>query len=392
LIHISTVATYGHRDEKHPWGRVGDPLMVSAFDVYGTSKLRGERYVLESDLKRWAILRQTGILYDNMLMNNIKDGLMFHTPWNVPIEWATARDSGILLKNILLADQMGQCEDFWYNLYNLGDGAKARQTGYETFDDGFKLIGGSVKQFFEPGWDMTRNFHCFWFSDSDVLEEKFHFRTQGCEDFWKWFGDRHKIYKVAKILPAKLIGGLTIKPLLKNNNAPMYWLKNGDDARLTACYGSTQKAKDAQKQTWADFDLLCERDNYQALKVYDKKFDLDHGYDESKAFEKLDYQDMQNAAKFRGGECLCTDYKAGDVLKKISWKCHNGHVFQSSPTTILKGGHWCPECCLPDKEWNWDALAKKIPFFAQLWYDTHTKEENNVYTVDNEVSSMRKAD
>ena len=168
FIHISTVALYGNRDEKHPWGRVGDPLITSAFDLYGTSKLRAERYLLESSLAHWVVLRQTGILYDNMLMNNISDGLMFHTPWNVPIEWVTARDSGRLMKNILLQTMDGGEEDFWCGVYNIGGGAGCRQTGYETFDDGFKLIGGSVKSFFEPGWNALRNFHCFWFSERRV--------------------------------------------------------------------------------------------------------------------------------------------------------------------------------------------------------------------------------
>ena len=122
FIHISTVATYGNRDEKHPWGRVGDPLLTSMYDVYGTSKTRGERYVLDSDLKTWAILRQSGILYDNMLMNNIKDGLMFHTCWNVPIEWATAKDSGVLMQHILEADVDGATKNFWKRVYNIGGG------------------------------------------------------------------------------------------------------------------------------------------------------------------------------------------------------------------------------------------------------------------------------
>ena len=120
FVHISTVAVYGNRDRKHPWGRVGDPLIPSAFDGYGASKLRAERYLLDSDLAHWVVLRQTGILYDNMLMANISDGLMFHTPWNVPIEWVTAKDSGILMKKILLQTEENGEEDFWQGIYNIG--------------------------------------------------------------------------------------------------------------------------------------------------------------------------------------------------------------------------------------------------------------------------------
>ena len=51
LIHISTVALYGNRNEKHLWGRVGDPLLISPFDIYSLTKLRGEFRVLESEIK-----------------------------------------------------------------------------------------------------------------------------------------------------------------------------------------------------------------------------------------------------------------------------------------------------------------------------------------------------
>ena len=49
-IHISTVALYGNRNEKHPFGRVGDPLLVSPFDSYAMHKLYGERYLLDGGL------------------------------------------------------------------------------------------------------------------------------------------------------------------------------------------------------------------------------------------------------------------------------------------------------------------------------------------------------
>ena len=100
-IHISTVALYGNRNFKHPWGRVGDPLLVSPFDIYSATKLRGEFAVLESDIKNWAVIRQTAMLHNNMLADNLNDGLMFHTAFNSPLEWATAEDSGLLIANIL---------------------------------------------------------------------------------------------------------------------------------------------------------------------------------------------------------------------------------------------------------------------------------------------------
>lgn len=378
FVHISTVALYGNRDEKHPWGRVGDPLVTSAFDLYGTSKLRAERYLLDSDLAHWVVLRQTGILYDNMLMANISDGLMFHTPWNVPIEWVTAKDSGILMKNILLKTEENGQEDFWQGVYNIGGGAPCRQTGYETFDDGFKLIGGSVKSFFKPNWNAERNFHCFWFSDSDELEDRFHFRTQSCESFWKWFLARHRLYAAGKIIPSVLLRALVIKPLLRNTNAPAYWEKHGDIPRVYAIYGDKKRA-----EKWEDFDLLCESDRYLALKDYSTKFNLPHGYDESKGQAELAEEDLREAAAFRGGELL-GEYQKGHFYDKVLWKCASGHTFRTSPFTVLKAGHWCPVCSEPDAEWRFDLLAKSNRHIAAVWYDTHDKEENRVYRVNAE--------
>ena len=109
-----------------------------------------------------------------------------------------------------------------------------------------------------------------------------------------------------------------------------------------------------------------------------KLYLLDHGYDESKALEELTFADLDQAAAFRGGKCLSKDYKAGDIFRKVRWQCRDGHEFLSTPFTIIRGGFWCPECCEP-KPWRYGAIAD-IPFYSQVYFDTHTKEEvNDVY-------------
>jgi len=389
FIYISTVAIYGNRNEKHPWGRVGDPLVTSAFDVYGQSKTIAEYKVMESGLKYWAVLRQTGILYDNILMNNIRDGLMFHTPWNVPIEWVTANDSGILMKNIVRSDLEGKTEGFWNRVYNIGGGEAARQTGYETFDDGFRLIGGSVRDFFEPHWNLPRNFHCFWFSDSDELEERFHFRTQGSEDFWKWYNKKHWIYCAGKILPAKLLRRLIIEPLLQDTNAPAYWLKHNDIARIQAYFGG-RNMYDALPRLWEDTELFCESERYESLRSGQNHQRLDHGYDENREDCELSLPDMKKAAVFRGGACLSEEMKTGDLYGKLRWRCHEGHEFTASPYTVLKAGHWCPVCCQTPLEWNMDLVAKHSPFHAQVWKDSHSDEECFHYLLKDRKSGMEK--
>ena len=380
FIHISTVAVYGHRNAKHPWGRVGDPLVTSAFDVYGQSKTAAELAVLGSKLACWTILRQTGVLYGKLLTNNLGDGLMFHTPWNVPVEWVTAKDSGILLASIVRSDLCGEADGFWRRVYNIGGGAAARQTGFETFDDGFRLMGGSAKDFFDPHLNCARNFHCFWFADSDELEARFHFRTQGCREFWKGFAAGHRIYRAGGLIPRKLLRKLVIDPLKRSSNAPAYWLEHGDEARVRAFFGG-HEAWEKLPRRWEETELLCESADYERLLGELSPAPLDHGYDESRPDDALTPEDMRAAAVFRGGECLAEETGPVDLYAPLRWRCHEKHEFEATPYAVLKAGHWCPECCLTPYVWRMDLVAAHSPFHAQIWRDSHAEDERFIYTL-----------
>jgi nucleoside-diphosphate-sugar epimerase/ferredoxin len=390
LIHISTVAVYGCRNHLHPWGRVGDPLLPSAYDSYAVSKIKGERYVLDSAVKTWAVLRQTGILHDKMLFDNMKDGLMFHTCYNTLIEWVTARDSGRLMRRIVELDIKGQASDFWMKCYNIGGGANARVTGYETFDQGFAIINGSVEKFMKPSWNALRNFHCMWFYDSDVLQDMFDFRREGVHEYWQKMEENHKIYKFAKLLPPGLISKFAVERLLKDKNAPVKWIKDNMEGKVRAYFGAETDAERISDD-WKSFPLLFKGKtadgeiDYEALK--DKAAAeasgllAKHGYDENKPVSELDIADMREAAEFRGGKCISPSMRKGDLYTKLEWECHDGHRFWASPYVVLKAGHWCPQCCLPEP-WDYDRLAKFMPFYAQIWYDTHSRDENMLYYYD----------
>ena len=390
LVHIATVAEYGNRDWQHPWGRVGDPLLPSAFDFYAITKLRAERYLLEKGLPNWAVLRQSGVLHDNLFKNNMSDGLMFHTCWNVPIEWATARESGILMRNLAVKDSEGTLKPgFWNKVYNIGGGASCRVTGYNTMEAGFGMMGAIPEQFFKPNWNATRNFHCFWYYDSDVLDDYLDFqKTDSWDEFWARMAKQNWYFKLGVLAPKSLISKLAIQRLFKDSNAPMFWLNHGLEKRVEAFFGGREKYNQIGDD-WANFPLFCKnqiKDKDGNVVDYEyrrdiknaKQFLLSHGYDESKPDSELDIEDMQQAAEFRGGKCLSKTMVKGDLYTKLKWQCHDGHVFESSPYTILKAGHWCPECCQPEP-WKFDILAKSIPFFAQVWYDSHARGENGIY-------------
>lgn len=399
LVHISTVAIYGNRNYKHPWGRVGDPLISSTYDEYSASKIKGERYVVDSEIEHWAVLRQTGMLHNRMLTNNMKDGLMFHTCFNAPIEWVTARDSGLLMRNLVEKDARGELEEkFWKKCYNIGGGARNRVTGYDTFDEGFKIIGGSTQKYMKPQWNSLRNFHCMWFQDSDVLNEYFDFQKEDVKDYWQEILHTHWYYALGKAVPARVVSKLAIEPLLKDTNAPRYWVNTKQTGRVKAFFGGSENLQ-CMPSDWSQFPILAKGqlpdadidydDMRDITKLKEHGYILDHGYDESKSDDELDIEDMRDAAKFRGGKCISESMVKGDMYTKLEWECHDGHRFFASPYCVLKAGHWCPECCQP-QPWDYDRLSKFMPFYAQVWYDTHAKAENCTYYFDKDHNAMFK--
>lgn len=378
FVHISSVAVYGNRDMKHPYGRVGDPLIPSPYDNYARHKCIAERYVMESGLESWCILRQTAMLHPNMLKNNIKDGLMFHTPFNAPLEWVSARDSGYLIKKIAEAVANGETEKFARRVFNICGGSKNRITGYETFEEGFSIIGGTPEKYLEPSWHATRNFHGMWFCD-DELEEMFGYERDTTEKYWKEIKKRHPLYGLAKIIPAEVIKEIVFRPLLKDENAPNEWRKRGFSGKVFAYFG---KEGLEDKRNWETEYIEAKQKGYTEKKagVTDiRGMLLNHGYDESKPMSEWDIEDMKKAAEFRGGKCLSETMVKGDVYTKLEWECHDGHRFSATPYTVLKGGHWCEEC---EGKWDYDRQAKFSPFIAQIWYDTHEKDENMNYYYD----------
>ncbi len=374
-IHISTVALYGNRNTGHIYGRVGDPLLVSPYDIYSATKLRGEFAVLESNIKSWAVIRQTAMLHQNMLTDNMNDGLMFHTCFDAPLEWLTAHDSGVLIANILKNDiKKDLGSKFWKKVYNIGGGKSNCVTGYETLDDGFKLIGGSIKNFFRPNSSATRNFHGVWYFDSDVLDKMFKYRSQTNADFWKEYQKKHAYFSLAKLLPKSLIRKAAIERLYKNPNSPKYWAKHKDEAKLIAYFG-----KDAYQnlpKTLQEQKLLCEQPNYQKIKNPKTAPKLDYGFDID---GEITLKDCQNVAKMHGGKLISKKFV--DPYTKLEWKTQDGENFFATPYTVLKAGHWF-NSIYKDYVWEFDRLSQKDKVFAQIWYDSHDKNENYRYYLD----------
>jgi nucleoside-diphosphate-sugar epimerase len=389
FVNIGTVAEYGNRNLKTLWGRVGDPIISSDYDDYSMNKIRAERYLLDHKPPHFVSLRQTAIAHKYLFQNNMGDGLMFHTVWNGVLEWVSDRDSGLLIEHLVEEDQAGALNDFWDRIFNIGGGLSCRVSGYESISEGFELMGKTAKKFFEPNYNAARNFHGVFYFDSGLLEAKLHFRNDSLRAFWKRMGRHYWYFSLAKICPSFLIKDFAIKPLLKNDNAPMYWVKHGMKGRVKAFYGG-EEAFQAIPKSWKDYPLLCENKkadgsfvDFSLLKdpTYAKAhgYWLDHGYDETKPWSELTLDDVKKAAEFRGGQCLATSMRKGDLWTKLPFVCAEGHPFEMAPFTLLIGGYWCPVCEQPTP-WATGKMARKSPFFAQVYLADHAvSEEDDVY-------------
>lgn len=239
VVYIGSVSQYGNREVPYHWGQCGDPLTPALFDAYAYSKTEAERMLMDSDLSQWVSLRQTGILHSGLLMN-ASDPIAFHVPIRGVLEWATADDSGRLLERVCREEVP---DSFWNKCYNIGGGAAYRMTNYEFECELLKAMGcPPPEKIFDTKWFATQNFHGFWFSDSDVLEEILHFRRGDSpqEYFKQMKAELPWYFSLAPLAPAialRLVMGKVAKtPKL----GPRWWLKNDIKERIEASWGSRE--------------------------------------------------------------------------------------------------------------------------------------------------------
>ncbi|MDE6274880.1 MAG: hypothetical protein K2L87_07550, partial [Clostridiales bacterium] len=386
LVHISSVAVYGNRAGEHKYGRVGEPLISGPFELYSATKILGEYAVLQSNIRKWVVLRQTAMLHYNIFSDNLHDGLMFHTCFDAPLEWVSVKDSGRLLLNLLsMYSTQTLPEEFWKQIYNIGGGESCRCYGYNTYDAGFRIIGGEFKDFFKPHYNATRNFHGMWFTDSDELEKYLHFRGQSSDDFWQEMKRLHAIYALGKLVPKVLIAQFAVKRLLKDSNAPMHWVKKGDEARVIAYFGGRENYEALKRSKWKDVTLPVEVP--APVKYTHEQNVAAYGYDIDKSDSEITADDLKTVAEAHAGKCLDAALFDGDLYRKLNWENSDGEKFSASAHTVLRGGHW-EHALYHTFRWEFDRLAKTDKIFARIWYDSHEEDENRVYLLDKNFKAV----
>lgn len=376
FVSIGTVAETGDRMPPIHWGRVGDPIKPSMYDYYAVSKVAAERLVVESGLKYWVSLRQTGIM--GPAMAKVRDSIQFHNCLDNVLEYVSDRDSGRAMRNLAAFDNDGTlAEDFWGHIYNIGGGESCRVATIDMYKIMYGEMGfTSLDSVIEPKYNATRNFHGQYYLDSDKLEDYLHFRSDSMQYFYaaylKEVGAAKPFAQVINKLPGgqKFMGWIirqTFKKYQLGEHGTRRWINENNAACIDAYWGS-KKAWEKLPEKVSDVD---------GFKDWDTVVAIDHGYDESKPESELTLEDMKSAAEFRGGTCDSTEMTKGDWKTPLKFTCQFGHHFTGSPRLILEGGHWCDAC--ERKSWNYGNRAKKDKFFAQVWNPLHEADELREY-------------
>ena len=383
FVYIGTVAETGDRMPPIHWGRVGDPIKPSMFDYYAVSKIAAERLVIEAGLKYWVSLRQTGII--GPAMAKIRDAIQFHNCLDNVLEYVSDRDSGRAMRNLCAYDTKSTLADsFWGHIYNIGGGESCRVDTYTMYTLMYKEIGiKNLDYVLDPKLTATRNFHGHYYLDSDRLEDYLHFRSDSMQYYYdaylKELGPAIAAGKIMCKLPRgeELMGKIiksTFNKALDSEHGTRRWLDNNMEDHIEAYWGS-RKAWEALPEKVSEMEHFTD---------WDKVIRLDHGYDETKPESELTREDMAKAAEFRGGKLISVEMETGDWSTKLDFECAFGHRFKASPRLVLEGGHWCDEC--ERRSWNYGRRAKVDPFFAQVWYPLHGKDELREYP--KEVSEL----
>lgn len=358
FAYVGTVAMTGSRLEPVHFGRIGDPMNPSIHDYYAMSKVFSEAALFDSGLKHWVSIRQTG--QHPSAETASQEPIMFHQPPNNVLEWSTQIESGICMANL--------CEDwvpesFWRKAYNLSSGKAYRKTTWEFMNLNLEPMGFKFEEVYPPEMMARFNFHGQYYTDADVLENYLHFRCIPGEQYWAGVkAEMERMMKnpmIAAMMPKLEMMKGRNEQLARKEMGPIWAEENNKTEWIQAFYGSLEEK---HKLIGTEYELH---------RPSEEETFLDHGYDEEKGLENLDAEDLQKAAEFRGGEYLEEDVK--DIYTPVRWKCAFGHEFKLSVNGALHGGHWCPECM--KNSWAYPKIARKNPFYAQVWDPQHSPEE-----------------
>jgi nucleoside-diphosphate-sugar epimerase len=350
VVGVGSVAESGPRNPPHHWGRIGDPVIASAYDEYGQSKIVAERELADAGLPRWTWLRQTGIIYPEMV--RIRDPIMTHPPLGGVMEWTSDQDSARLAVGLAAADAP---EEIWGGTWHVGSGADWQLMNWDFLSRIAVAFGiGDIRRWYDRDWFALQNFHGFWFTDSDRLEALVPFRADTIGAALARAGaELAPMTRWAAGAFSPLARSLVMRRLVERPRGMLGVLQGGDEARIAAYFGSREAWQEIGN--WSTF----EPPEPSRTPTF-----LDHGYDEARPASAWTRGDYVGAAAFRGGRLVSEDTAVGDATTPLDWTCADGHAFTASPRLVLGAGHWCPICVLDAHDYA--RQAERNAFLAQI--------------------------
>lgn len=106
IIELSTTGIYGGRTMKRPYAAVGHPAMPAYYDLASVSKLRGERYLVESGIKGFYVLRTAPVADETFVKRMLDGAMIFKNPLDAPAEFITAEElSEVIFRLVVSIDE-----------------------------------------------------------------------------------------------------------------------------------------------------------------------------------------------------------------------------------------------------------------------------------------------
>ncbi len=225
LIYTSSISVYGDRI-KNPKIRVGDPFNPSMGDKYSVTKIEAEKLIQSSNLE-WTIFRLTAIMNPRMKIQPI----MFHLPLDTSLEICRNTDTGYALVQAI------ECDELVGNIYNLSGGEKCRIIARDYLKANFKIFGLDPNLIPENAF-ATRNFHCGYYVDGDILEELLHFQREGLKEH---FDAVKECVLTSLKLATKILPKRVIKNYLLRMSEPLKAIKRNDEDLIKRFYGTREE-------------------------------------------------------------------------------------------------------------------------------------------------------
>ncbi len=371
FLELSTSGVYGGRTMKHPYAVVGHPAMPAYFDVASVSMLRGERYLVESGLRGFIVLRSAPVVDETFMKKMLDGALVFKNPLNAPIEYITAEElSEVIFKLVTDAEENGK-KVKENSIYNVGGGEQ--EIYLDFLKNTASKLSLNIDKIVDPKWFVLRCGTGAWLKDGRKLQDALGVQKVSVERYIedKFVKTQNRIFGTLSSLIRKFI----VSKMSIMTNSPYFWQDNGMTARINVFYGGYDKIRDIPKRLSEVLTDAIENENIAGLYDCDKQ-------------PLLEENDLKTYASARGGKCFDMGARPVDFRRKTLWECADGHTFKMTPFGVLFGGYWCDECMTP-APWKYFENVKKSEYHNFFYRDEFSPYEEYVVRASDYHDIMR---